>query len=104
MNVTQQKIPFSYYYDLKDVYNTFNATTTENMPSFSITLGDFDSSSSTPMGSILPSDFDFFSKETISTYLSEDMHDLLYLMMQLAIWAYVGFAIYNRIVPQRVKI
>jgi hypothetical protein len=103
-STTQSKIPFSYYFDVKGIYDSSVASSTQNMQSYSISLGAFDSSSSTAMGPILPQSLNFFSTTTINKYLPAGMHDTIYLIMQYAIWMEVMYLIYRRIVPKHAKI
>lgn len=100
-SLLQDKIPFSYYNEFYSYFSALTATTTENVQTFSINLSLVDFASSTAFGPILPSSFDFFSKETISRYISEDTHDLIFLLMEAVIWLAVAFHIYNRVVPRR---
>lgn len=103
-STTQEKIPFSYYFDVKEIYDGSVASSTQNMQSFSINLSAFDSSSSTPMGAILPTNLNFFSTTTINKFLPAGMHDIIYNIMTYAIWVEVMYLIYRRIVPKHAKI
>jgi len=98
------KIPFSYFYDVSDLYNGSTASSTQNMQSFTMSLGLIDFASSTSMGAMLPASVNFLSSTTISTFLPAGMHDLLYNMMIYAIWIEVMYLLYHRIVPNKAKI
>jgi len=99
------KIPFSYFYDVSDLYsNSVGATTTTAMQSFSMNLGIIDFASSTAMGPLLPASIGFLSSSTINQFLPAGMHDLLYNLMIYAIWLDVMWLLYHRIVPSKAKI
>jgi len=98
------KIPFSYFYEVKDIYEGGSASTTENFTSFSIGLASIDFASSTGIGPILPTNLNFLSTSTINTYLPAGMHDVLYNIMVAAIWLEVMYLLYHRIVPKTAKI
>jgi hypothetical protein len=103
-NVTK-KIPFSYYYEIRNIVASSTATTTTNMQSFAIDLNQLNFASSTAMGNILPTvNFDFLSKETIDHFLPTGMHDLLYNLMQFAIWIELMWLLYHKVVPTKAKI
>jgi len=98
-------VPFSYFFDVKNVLNGSSASTTQNLPTYSIDLGVLDAASSTAMGRILPTgNFSFFSTTTINRYLPAGMHDLLYFLMQSAIWVGMAFYLYHKVVPKHANV
>lgn len=98
-------VPFSYFFDVKDALGGLTASTTQNLPTYSIDLSVLDAASSTAMGRILPTgNFSFFSTTTINRYLPAGMHDLLYFLMQSAIWVGLAFMLYHKVVPKKASI
>jgi len=102
-STTRAKIPFSYYYDVRGILLGQSASSSQNLPTYSINLGSVDFGSTSGLA-ILPTRFEFFSTTTINKYLPTGMHDLLYNLMIYAIWIEVMFLLYHRIVPHKVKI
>jgi len=103
-STAQSKIPFSYAYDVADIFGSLQASSTQNLPTYSIGLDIIDFSSSTAMGPIFPTSLDFLSTTTINKYLPPGMHDLLYNFAIFVIWVEVAFVIYRKIVPTKAKI
>lgn len=101
---TQEKIPFSYFYDVQSLITGAATSTSQNSQTFAMNLGALDFSSSTAMGPLLPTSLTFFSSTTIGQYMSPATHDLLYNLMIYAIWLEVMWLIYHKIVPTRAKI
>jgi hypothetical protein len=101
---TRNKIPFSYYYDFRDIVNGSSASSSVNFSPFSIDFSSVDFSSSTSIGSLLPGRVDFLSTTTINRYLPTGMHDTIFVLMRSAIWIGVLFMFYRRIVPEKAKI
>jgi len=101
---TQDKIPFSYFYDVQGLVTGSATSTSQNSQVFSMDLSIMDFASSTSMGPILPNVLTFFSSSTIGQYMSPATHDLLYNLMIFAIWGDVMWMIYHKIVPTKVKI
>jgi len=104
VQTSQEKIPFSYGYDIANIFTGLNASTTENMPVYSIGLSAIDFASSTAMGPIFPSNLDFLSSTTINKFLSPGMHDILYNFAIFVIWVEVAFVLYRKVVPTKAKI
>jgi len=100
----QEKIPFSYGYDIAGIFSGMSASSTENFPTYSIGLNAIDFSSSTAMGPIFPTSLDFLSSTTINKFLSPGMHDILYNFAIFVIWVEVAFVLYRKIVPTKAKI
>jgi len=96
---SREKIPFSYYYDFRDILNDQSASSSENFPSFAVNGADWGIGSTTAIGNIVPN-LTFLSTSTISQYLPPGMYDLLFLLMRSAIWMMVLFHVYRRIVPK----
>jgi len=104
VETSQGKIPFSYGYDIANIFSGLNASSTENMPVYSIGLSAIDFSSSTAMGPIFPTSLDFLSSTTINKFLPAGMHDILYNFAIFVIWVEVAFVLYRKIVPTKAKI
>jgi len=104
MSTAQEKIPFSYGYEIASIFGALTASSTQNMPTYVIPLAAIDFASSTPMGSIFPTSLDFLSSSTIETYLPDGMHDLLYNFAIFVIWIEAAYLIYHKVVPQKAKI
>jgi len=98
-DVVQTKIPFSYYFGVKGVYDNLSASSTENLPTYGITLPDI--SSSTPLGSIIPTHIDFFSTTTISKYYPDAIRESMLTLGSFAIWVTLAITLYRRIVPHK---
>jgi len=99
-DTARTKIPFSYAYELAGDVAALTASTTENLPTFSLpfpALG-----STTAMGSLIPSSISFFSTTTISAYLSDSNREALLGLQRLAIWFAVVLMFYRRITPHHV--
>jgi len=105
MSSASDKIPFSYFFDVKGTFEGLSASTTQNFQSYGLNLAILDSSSSTAMGPILPTgNFSFFSTTTINRFLPAGLHDILYFLMQAVIWVGLAFMLYRRIVPTKAEL
>lgn len=98
-STSQSKIPFSYYYDVRIILNGGHASSSVNFPEFGITGTNWGIGSTTPIGNLVP-DFTYLSSTTISKYMPNGMYELMFLLMRSAIWIWVLFHIYRRIVPK----
>jgi len=103
-STTRSKIPFSYGYDIAGIFTGMSASSTQNMPVYTIGLGAIDFASSTAMGPIFPNSLEFLSSTTINKFLPPGMHDILYNFAIFAIWAETAFVIYRMVVPRKAKI
>jgi len=101
-STTQEKIPFSYYYDFKDILDGSSASSSTNFTALAVNLGSTGVGSTSPYGAVLTGlgNFSFLSTTTIMTYISQSTYDLLFLLMRSAIWVAVMFHIYRRFVPK----
>jgi len=101
------KIPFSYFFDVKDILQGLTASTTGSGGNFQSVVIDFssvDPTASTSMGHILPSHFEALSTTTIRTYVPDSVYNTLFLLMRSAIWVAVGLTLYRKVVPHKAKI
>lgn len=85
---TQQTIPFSYFYDIKDAVYGQSTTSTATPVSFDLVA------STTSFGQI---HFTPFSTSTAVAYMGQTNYDLFQLLMRYAILAAFGFYLYFRI-------
>jgi len=99
-STTQNKIPFSYFYQIKDVFSTPTSTGSNFVDI------EFDISSSTvcstALGCIVPPVI-AFSTSTISTYIDDSTRNTLRLLMAAAIWlafAYYAYGVVTRTMSQ----
>jgi len=97
-------LPFSYFYNVADIMSGLQASSTQNFPVFSFGMSQIDFSSSTSMGSILPTNLEFLGTTTINRFLPAGMHDLLYNLMIFAIWLEVAWVLYHKVVPTKARI
>lgn len=92
--------PFSYVTSVVNTWDTLQASTTENVPTYGIRLHDVGIGSTTPLGNILPN-FDALSTTTIEKYLSPTLLALFKSIASAAIWltffADVFFTVRNKI-------
>jgi len=95
----QGRIPFSYFYDIQNSFNSQTASSS-SMQSLSISLPDI--SSSTPLGSLYPTNIGILSTTTIDKYLPNNIRVSMLFLASAAIWVSVGFMLYRRIVPKNV--
>jgi len=100
-STTQNKIPFSYYYDFAGILNGSTASSSTNFNALSTDLRATGVASTTAFANVLPSTFTWLSTTTISTYVNPTLYALLFLLMRSAIWIAVLFHIYHRLVPKK---
>jgi len=98
-STSQTKIPFSYFFGAKDIFLGLTASTTENLPDWSIDLPAF--GSSTPMGTIIPTHISILSTTTIDRYYPSPIRHTFLFLGSSAIWLGVLFMFYRRIVPHK---
>lgn len=96
-STTQSKIPFSYFFGLKDIYTSLTASSSVNLPTYSIDLPAF--GTTTPLGNILPDNITFLSTSTIDTYYPTATREAFLFLGSSAIWLGLGFILYRRVVP-----
>lgn len=99
-STTQTKIPFSYVYEVRDIFSGLSASTTSNLSTLTINFPSI--GSSTPLGSLVPSTVVVLSTSTIGTYLSEPIRAFFLSLQRIALWAAFLFLIYRRIIPHHV--
>jgi len=80
----QGKKPFSYFYQVKDLYGSL-ASSTNSLPVYSYDLHSVDPATSTPMGAILPS-FSVFSSSTVTHFMPAGSLDTLLALASIAIY------------------
>lgn len=93
----EQKLPFSYFFDIYNTYSAFNASSTENLPTFSMPFPNL--TSSTPLGNIIPTQITFFSTTTISKYYPDNLREGFLTLGSFAIWVSLMVGLYRRIIP-----
>jgi len=101
-STTRAKIPFSYYFDVKEVLDSQSASTTENFFTVSLDLPDI--GSTTPMGNFIPTHIDFLSTTTISQYLSDSQRHTFLAWQRIFLVLGFGFMLYRRIIPHKVVV
>lgn len=94
-STSQQKIPFSYFYDIVNDFSSLSASSSVNVPTYTADLHGAGIGSTTPIGNILPS-LEILSTTTINRYLPSGAHDALFLLARAAIWFGVGMFFYNK--------
>lgn len=99
---SQEKIPFSYYYGIRDVINGNSASSTQNFQTISLNLSSTGIGSTSPLGlsNIFPGDHELLSTTTIFTYISPTLYNLLMSLVVAAIWFAVALHIYRKLVPK----
>lgn len=80
-----QKAPFSWVFQTIGTWDSLTATTTENVPQYSIDLAATGIGSTTALGDILPTQMDLLSSSTINKYLPAGVHDTLFALAGFAI-------------------
>jgi len=101
-SVLAQVVPFSYFYDVSDIFNSSTASSSVNFTPLTLNLRGTGVGSTTAWASVLPSSFSYLSSTTITTYVPGTLYDLLFLLMRSAIWIAVLFHLYHRLVPKHV--
>lgn len=101
-STTTGKIPFSYVFDIRNVFAAMSASSTSNF--FSVALAFPDITSSTPIGTIIPTTITFLSTSTISTYIPDSVRLTFLNFQRMFLWLAFGFMIYRRVVPPRATI
>jgi len=95
-----EHVPFSYVYAVAGDVDTLTASSTANLPTWTVPLSQFPTSTVT--GSF--SDLTILSTSTISKYFPDSARLSFLFIERSAIWFGVIFAFYRRIVPHKVKI
>jgi len=96
-NVVESKIPVSYFFDVLGIFNSLSASSSQNIPDYSINLQSIGIGSTTALGDILPASTDLLSSSTIGKYLPSGVHDTLYALAEAAIWLAVAYALYEQV-------
>jgi len=82
--VFQGKKPFSYFYQVKDLYGSL-ASSTNSLPTFQYDLHSVDPATSTAMGAILPS-FSVLSSTTVTRFMPAGSLDTLLALAAIALY------------------
>jgi len=94
----QEKLPFSYFFSIANVWSSLSASSTENSPTYSLNLRNLGIGSTTPLGNLMPN-FDGLSSSTVETYLTPGLLDLLKALaaaaLILALFADIFFTVRN---------
>lgn len=93
-------IPFSYAYGIKDAFSGLVASTTSNLQGVTYTLPSIGSSS--PIGTLYPTQIVGLSTSTIGTYLPESVRQSFLGLQRIALWLALALVIYRRIIPHHV--
>jgi len=93
-STTATKIPFSYFYELKSLYQSQVAT---SAPSFVNWTIDFSNAPTTSSYQILPRQITVLSTSTVSTYLSDTQRNLLRNLLAYTIWLSFAYVVYRRV-------
>jgi len=102
-STSSNKIPFSYFTDLRTLFNNLSATTSETVPTYAANMAAVGIGSTTPIGNILPS-LTWLSVSAIQTYLPAGIHDALFFLARCAIWFSVAMMFYRRVIPHKAKV
>lgn len=89
-----QAVPFSYVYEFFNDFDSLQASTTENLQSFSISFPSI--GSTTPLGAVVPTNFDILSTTTISKYYPDSAREGFLFLASMAIWFVAILSIYHR--------
>jgi len=101
---SQTKIPFSYFYQIKSLYENLIATTSPSFIDIELPLHNIGIGSSTALGNFLPN-VSAFSTSTISTYIPDSTRSVLRTLMSSVIWllfAYYAYGVVTRMIAKRV--
>lgn len=98
------KIPFSYFFSIKNDFDALTASTSVNLPVWSYNFSSVDLGSSTPMGNLFSPNITILSTTTISTYLSDTNRNALLFLERVAIWLGVALYFYRRIIPHKILV
>jgi len=101
-STTQSRIPFSYAYQLYTDFSGLSASSTANLPTWTLSFVGFASSS--VLGPILPDHLTFFSTSTISTYLPDSTRLAMLFIERMGIWVGLVFYFYRKVIPDKAKI
>jgi len=99
-STTESKIPFSYFFDIKNTINALTASSTTNLPTYTVGLGSLQLGSTTSFGNVLPN-LTVLSSTTVDTYMPNGIRVTLLALGTSAIWLIAGMTIYRRIVPHK---
>jgi len=98
-STSQSKIPFSYFYETYNMFNSLSASSSTNLPTFAVDLPVM--GTSTPLGQIVPSRIEFLSTTTIDRYYPSAIRTTFLTLGSYAIWVTAFVVIYRRIVPKK---
>lgn len=100
-STTATKIPFSYFYEIKNSIIGQSASSTTNLPTYTTDLAALGIGSTTALGNILPA-LTILSTSTVDTFLPSSVRTSLLFLARSAIWLGLGFTLY-RIALREVK-
>jgi len=80
-----EHLPFSYVFGVGTIWNSLSASSSNNVPQYTIDLGAIGIGSTSALGNILPARMDLLSSTTINKYLPSGVHDTLYTIAEWAI-------------------
>jgi len=90
-----QKLPFSYVFGVQSTWSSLQASSSQNVPEYSINLGALGIGSTTALGNILPNQMDLLSSSTIQKYLPPGVHDTLFGLAEIAIALTAMYGMYE---------
>jgi len=99
-STSQTKIPFSYISGVSAIFAGLSASSTANLTAVTINFPDI--SSTSPLGSIIPSTIVGLSTTTIGTYLPNNVRLAFLALQSTFLWAGFIFMMYRRIIPHKV--
>lgn len=102
-STSSNKIPFSYFTELRGLFNQLTATSSETVPTYAANLAATGVGSTTAIGNILPS-LTWLSVSAIQTYLPAGIHDALFFLARCAIWFSVAMLFYRRVIPHKATV
>jgi len=100
-STTQTKIPFSYGYDFASAFQSLTASSSTNLPDWSIDLSSVNLGSSTPLGQLFSPTLDYFSTTTIGRYFPDSIRIPFLNIERFAIWFGIVYLFYRRIIPEK---
>lgn len=85
--------PFSWVAGVTTAFDALSASSTSNLPTYSMNLASVDPASTTPLGPILPS-FTFFSSSTVLQYIGQSNWNALMAIMTAVLYMLLVYDIF----------
>jgi len=96
-STSQTKIPFSYVYELRNIFSGLTASSTANIAALTYNFPQVGSTS--PLGSVVPSTIVGLSTTTISTYLPDSARTSFLNLQRVVLWVGLVYLFYRRVIP-----